>query len=123
MPQRTSPHYIVPRARELRREQTKAEELLWRRIRNRQLANAKFRRQHPLGRYILDFYCDERRLAVELDGSIHDQPDQTGYDKVRHREIEQRGVRLMVFSNEEVFAHLQRVLTQIMEALTPGPSP
>ena len=115
-----SPRYIVPLARELRREQTKAEKLLWSGLRNRQLANAKFRRQHPLGRYIVDFYCDESRLAVELDGSIHEQPNQAGYDRARRRELVQRGIRLLVFKNQEVFADLQSVLTTIRDALTPG---
>ncbi|MDE2779309.1 MAG: endonuclease domain-containing protein [Chloroflexota bacterium] len=123
MNQGTSPRYIIPCARELRREQTKAEELLWHRVRNRQLAKAKFRRQHPAGRYVLDFYCHEARLAVELDGDIHDYPDQAAYDKARRTEIREGGVRLLVFRNQEIFADLDRVLIEIREALLPGSPP
>ncbi len=67
----TSP-LIQQRARELRQRATEAEQMLWERVRNRRLGGLKFRRQHPLGPYIVDFYCAEHRLVVEVDGPIHE---------------------------------------------------
>ena len=123
MQDRPSPGYVTLLARRLRRNQTSAEQALWACLRNRQLGNAKFRRQQPFGRYILDFYCSESHLAVELEGSVHDQANQVEYDAVRYAEIEQAGIKVLAFKNEEVFQDLERVLTQIGDALTPSPSP
>src|SRR5437899_7463845 len=73
----------IRRARTLRKKATWAEKLLWSRLRNRQIAGCKFRRQHPVGPYNLDFYCAEARLAVELDGREHGHPDRKTADKER----------------------------------------
>ena len=70
------PPALLARARELRQSGTDAERLVWQLVRNRQLDGWKFRRQHPIGRYILDFYCYEARLGIELDGGQHAEPDQ-----------------------------------------------
>lgn len=67
-------------ARHLRKVKTEAEEKLWQSIRNRKVMNLKFRRQHPFGKYILDFYCNEIKLCVEADGSIHNEKDIAEYD-------------------------------------------
>ncbi len=107
------PRYIVGLARKLRQRQTPTEEILWTRLRNRKLGGAKFRRQHPLGRYVPDFYCHEAGLAIELEGGIHEQAYQREYDDLRREEIEQRGVRVLVFKNEEVTQTLESVLAQI----------
>lgn len=69
-------------AREMRGSMTDAESLMWHLVRNRRLAGAKFRWQHPVGRYILDFYCPENKLAIELDGGQH--ADAAGYDRQRN---------------------------------------
>jgi very-short-patch-repair endonuclease len=69
------------RAQQLRREDTPAEAMLWSRLRNRQLNGLKFRRQHPIGRFIVDFCCAEQSLILEIDGSVHDQ--QADYDQAR----------------------------------------
>ncbi|MCH8831601.1 MAG: DUF559 domain-containing protein [Chloroflexi bacterium] len=82
------PKYVPGRARRLRTNSTGAEVVLWAVLRNRKLEGAKFRRQHPLGRYIADFYCHEALLVVELDGSVHDDAPQAEYDAVRQKEIE-----------------------------------
>ncbi len=111
------PRYSTALARRLCIEQTKAEELLWKRLRNRQILGAKFRRQHPMGRYILDFYCQEYRIAVELDGAIHEQPDQVSYDRVRRSELKEAGIRLLVFTNEEVFADARQVVRRIGDCI------
>ncbi len=113
-----TPSYIVRLARQLRRRQTSHEEALWTCLRNRRLGNSKFRRQHPLGRYIPDFYCHEAGLAVELEGDVHDQAGQREYDAVRRETIDQMGVRLLVFRNDEVTQDLEGVLARILEALT-----
>ncbi|MDM9586019.1 DUF559 domain-containing protein [Nostoc sp. GT001] len=68
---RQIPKVLLERARKLRKQQTPAEEILWKCLRNRRLLNIKFRRQHNIGRYITDFYCHEKLLIIELDGSIH----------------------------------------------------
>jgi len=110
-------------SRELRRGQTKAEQLLWRLLRSRQVAGAKFRRQHALGPYILDFLCVERSLVVELDGDSHAQPEQVVWDEQRTRFLEARGLRVLRFSNHEVLCETEAVLQQVYAALNPAPSP
>ncbi|HKO35535.1 MAG TPA: endonuclease domain-containing protein [Pyrinomonadaceae bacterium] len=106
-------------ARELRRHATGAEELLWERLQARQLNGAKFRRQHPLGaNYIVDFYCAAAKLAIELDGSIHDSDLATWSDGIRHRQIQLADVRILRFRNDEVVTNLDHVLNVITEELT-----
>ncbi len=125
-----SPLYMTEIARRLRRRQTAHEDALWTFLRNRGLGGAKFRRQHPLGRYIPDFYCHELGLGVELEGGIHSQEEQREYDAVRREVIEQMRVELLFFKNEEVDQDMEGVLDAILraihsrgDALTPGPSP
>ena len=108
----------VELARGLRRRQTSAEEMPWGRLRNRRLAGANFRRQHPLGRYIADFYCHEANLAIELEGDLHDREGQREYDEIRRETIEQQGIVVLRIKNDEVNQDLDSVLIRIMEALT-----
>ena len=105
-------------ARELRRNPTPAERLLWEYLKNRQAAGLKFRRQHPLGKFIADFYCHERKLIVELDGTIHDTREQKEADKGRTYELNEMGIKVIRFSNEEVLANIKDVLKKIIEATT-----
>ena len=114
------PQYIVGLAQELRQKQTPAEETLWECLRNRRLSSAKFRRQHPLGRYIADFYCHEAGLVIELQGSVHSAKEQREYDAIRQETIEQQGISVMTFANHEVEHNLEGVLLKIVDAL---PSP
>ncbi|MCH8225872.1 MAG: endonuclease domain-containing protein [Chloroflexi bacterium] len=117
-----SPRYVVEIARRLRQRPTGAEEILWGCLRNRQTTGAKFRRQHPLGRYIADFYCQDARLAIELDGGIHECLAQAEYDAIRQEELEQRGVKVLRIKNAEVINDLPATLKKIVEALkTPSP--
>jgi very-short-patch-repair endonuclease len=113
------PPELLRRCRELRRTATGAETLLWQLLRNRQLAGAKFRRQHPLRGYILDFYCHEARLAIELDGGGHAEPSQAAYDAKRTRVLQTEGVRVLRFWNSDVLQRTESVLEAIWEALTP----
>lgn len=106
-----TPAQIQQRARELRREMTLAEKLLWSRLRNKRLDGLKFRRQHPLGPFIADFYCAAQRLVVEIDGDIHDL--QPGRDAARTEQFEQYGCRVIRFRNEQVLNDIEDVLAAI----------
>ncbi len=97
-------------ARNLRRNTTDAEGLLWWGLRDRQLGGWRFRRQVPFGPYVLDFYCSKARLVVELDGSQH--RDET--DRIRDTWLEARGLRVIRFGNTEVFADFDAVLDTIL---------
>jgi very-short-patch-repair endonuclease len=110
---------VVERARNLRREQTPAEVRLWAALRNRQLAGLKFRRQHPYGQFILDFFCVECQLAVEVDGGVHLNAEQAACDSERSDFLAQRSVRVLRFTNEEVERRLPDVLCKIIEATSP----
>jgi very-short-patch-repair endonuclease len=113
---------ILNRCSALRTAQTHAESKLWKRLRNRQLDGLKFRRQHPVGPYILDFYCHEAKLAIELDGSGHQEPEQADYDDNRSAELQSMGIRTVRFWNNEVMENLEGVLESIRETLTHGSS-
>jgi len=104
------------RARELRRSQTPAEAALWELLRNRQLIGIKFKRQFPIGRYVADFYCHDRKLVVELDGEIHELPRQENHDQNRDTYLRSLGLRILRISNEEVFADSSQVLQKIRDA-------
>jgi cyclase len=103
---------IFKNAAALRNTMTPAEMLLWGHLKGSQLG-AKFRRQHPLGIYIADFYCHQYKLVIELDGSIHDLPEIAKNDIERQLNIENDGIRVLRFKNEEIFNQLEKVLDQI----------
>ncbi len=108
-----NPRYIVELSKELRKKQTKSEAILWEILRNRKLNNLKFRRQHPFWRYIADFYCDEIKLVIELDWWIHEKTKE--YDKIRDEIIEKYWVKVIRFTNEEVFSNLDKILNTIIK--------
>nr|WP_312986344.1 endonuclease domain-containing protein [Comamonas koreensis] len=110
----------VQQARALRQASTTAEQLLWRHLRNRQLAGAKFRRQHPLGPYILDFVCLEQGLVIELDGGQHADLQAQAYDQQRSAWLQQQGLRVLRFWNHEVVQQTNEVLARVLQALTPA---
>ena len=117
-----SSYTIVHAARDLRRGMTPAEEKLWEALRGRRLAGLKFRRQHPLDRFILDFYCVDLRLVVEVDGGIHATPDQAARDEERTMWLNALGIRVLRVTNEEVENDLAGVLRRIIEETSsPGP--
>ena len=110
------------RARRLRRNQTEAERRLWAHLRFRQLGNAKFRRQHPVGRFITDFCCMERGLVIELDGGQH--AAQVEADQRRSVFLAQQGYRVVRFWDHEVIEDIEAAPQRISEALgSPHPSP
>ena len=101
--------------RELRQELTQAEKILWAELRNRKLNGLKFRRQHPIDKFVLDFYCHERKLAVELDGSIHDLKVNKDYDEARTAMLGGLGIYTLRFRNDDVVINIENVLQQIRE--------
>ena len=114
---------LTARAQVLRRRQTKAERLLWKQLANRQIAGAKFRRQQPIGRYIVDFVSFERRLVIEVDGGHHDEDDTRISDEDRTSWFEANGYKIIRFWNNEVEKNLDGVLERILEALHAKPHP
>ncbi len=90
-------------AKSLRRPLTPAENRFWYYVRNRRMLGLKFRRQHPLGRFIADFYCHELKLVVEIDGTIHDLKHIQEYDLERETQIKNLGLTVLRFSNDDVF--------------------
>ena len=118
---RCSSDSVKGAARQMRKEPTRSESLLWSALRNRRLASHKFRRQHPVGRFILDFYCDEERLAVEVDGPVHETQRQA--DGERQQILESMGIRFLRLPAALVVGYLPAALAAIPRALTPGPSP
>ncbi len=109
------------RARAFRKNMTDAEKLLWRHLRNRQLGGWKFRRQHPIGPFIVDFVCIEKKLVVELDGGQHALNIET--DTQRTAYLQEKGYRVLRFWNNEVFQHLESVCNTILLALSEASSP
>ncbi|WP_194727015.1 endonuclease domain-containing protein [Noviherbaspirillum malthae] len=109
------PEDLLRFAREMRTGMTDAEALMWKLLRNRRVADAKFRRQHPMGRFILDFYCDEKKLAVEIDGGQH--ADAVDYDQARDAWLRQSGVRVLRFWNNQVLTETEAVMEVIYAAL------
>jgi very-short-patch-repair endonuclease len=109
------------RARSLRQNPTEAERRLWSRLRNRQVAGCKFRRQHPTAGFFVDFACLERGLVVEVDGGQH--LDDARADALRTERIESAGFRVLRFWNNQVLGELDSVIGEIERALsTPTPS-
>ncbi len=111
-----SPGRTVKRARELRRDQTGCEAALWEALRGKRLGGLKFRRQCPLGNYVVDFLCAERMLIVEIDGEYHDDADQRLFDQQRSAFLESYGYQIIRFRNDEVVDYLDSVLNAILEA-------
>ena len=106
---------ITANGRQLRQNMTLAEQRLWRHLRGKRLAGYKFRRQQPLGTYILDFVCIEAKLAIEIDGGQH--AEQTACDAQRTRYLQQRGFTVLRFWNNEVLQQTEAVLTAILHKL------
>ena len=104
---------IFERAQQLRKVMTEAEEKLWKRLRNRKFEGLKFRRQHPVSRFIVDFYCHEKRLVVEVDGSIHDLQEVKERDEGREEELKNLGLNVIRFTNEEIEYDIDNVLNSL----------
>jgi very-short-patch-repair endonuclease len=103
------------RRRELRKNQTEVEKILWRKIRNRQINNLKFHRQYSAGHYILDFFCPEIRLAIELDGNQH--KDAVVYDKERELFLKDKDIYMIRFWNYEILKDVENVVEKICDKI------
>lgn len=116
---------MTRRARMLRNEPTEAEAILWEYLRKGRLMGFKFRRQHVVRKYILDFFCPEANLAIEIDGEIHKQ--QKGYDKFRMQGLNGLGIHILRFPNDAVYASVGSVVAKIslvlknLQGSTPPP--
>ena len=100
-------------ARRLRKNATLEEKVLWSRLKNNKVLGVKFRQQHPVRFYIVDFYCHELKLAIEVDGEIHFDIENSEYDKRRTAELENLGITVLRFSNHEVLFNLDLTLEKI----------
>lgn len=116
MPARVSPERTAF-ARRLRREMTVAEAILRRSLRGKRLQSLKFRRQVPIGRFVVDFLCVEQRFIVELDGPLHEQIEQQAHDASRDGWLRARGYRILRIPNEIVIGGGDRALDMIVRAM------
>ena len=112
-----APEKHFRRAKEMRRGMTEAEQALWQQLKNRNARGYKFRRQHPIGSYIADFYCHEKRLIVEVDGEIHSSPEAVEKDENRSAVLSGFGIEVIRFSNQEVLEEPLAVVETIITKL------
>ncbi|WBL41314.1 endonuclease domain-containing protein [Algoriphagus halophytocola] len=108
---------IFRRARELREQMTPAERVLWEKLRANRLNGLHFRRQHPISKFIVDFYCHKFQLVIELDGEIHQEKDQQQRDKGREEDLQNLGLHILRFSNQDILHETQLVLTTILNEI------
>ena len=108
-------------ARELRRKQTDAEKALWIKLRDRQIDGLKFRRQQPIGSYIVDFVCFDRKLIIEIDGGHHSEDKVLTEDNDRSRWLTEQNYQVLRFWNNEVLTNQEGVLERIRTASSPSP--
>ncbi|MFS4492916.1 endonuclease domain-containing protein [Maribacter sp. 2308TA10-17] len=114
MPEKLNNHkYLKEFRKELRKNPTKAESQLWKALQKNQLEGRKFRRQHSIGNYIVDFYSSKEKLIVELDGQVHDNFVNEEYDRKRTEYLESLGFKVLRFENYLVFEQLDMVLEAI----------
>ncbi len=106
---------LKPLARSMRTEMTFSERTLWKYIRNRQILGYKFRRQHVIGNFIVDFYCHELKLVIEVDGLSHEE--QKSYDRDRQVYLEISGYSVIRFNNEDVVRNISGVIDELMNRI------
>ena len=105
---------FVKKRQYLRKNMTKAEIILWSKLKGKQLNGLKFRRQHGINNYVVDFYCPELKLAIEIDGGVHCYDSRITYDKQRQKEIEALGIKVLRYTNIDVIKNLEGVLNDIL---------
>jgi very-short-patch-repair endonuclease len=114
---------ILEKAKLLRKSETKAERLLWEQLKERKINGYKFRRQHPISQFIVDFYCHELKLIIEVDGEIHYLPENKEYDENRTAELERFELTVLRFTNNEIENNINKVLSTIIRSTHPPSSP
>lgn len=113
----------VPTARQLRRAPTRTEHLLWQQLRDRRFRGLKFRRQHPVGTLVLDFYCEEARLCIEVDGAVHQTPEAVRRDADRDIALADVDIRVLRIRAEDITSNLDDVLARIGDTIDSLPPP
>ena len=108
-------------SRQLRNNITDAERYLWTRIRMEQLKGCRFYRQKPVGDYIVDFFCPEAKLVIEIDGGQHFSDEMTGHDRIRDEYLSSRGLRVLRFANNDVLINIDEVVESIIENMEENP--
>jgi very-short-patch-repair endonuclease len=114
---------LTNRAKELRQRETEAEQIIWSWLRTKKLNGVKFRRQEPVGIYIVDFVSFEKKLIIEIDGGQHNIEENKANDEVRTQWLESQGFRVIRFWNNEVHSNLDGIITRIKETISCSPSP
>lgn len=114
---------LAKQAREMRKKQTPAEDMFWELVRDRRFMNLKFRRQHQIGNYVVDFFCLEKKLIAELDGEVHNTTERQRIDKKRDNYLNSLGFKILRFPNNELLRYPENVLEKIAsEIITSPPS-
>ena len=108
---------IFRRAEILRNNMTEAEKMLWSRLSYKQTSGFKFRRQHPINQFIVDFYCHKTKLVVELDGGIHNKREVAERDEGREQMLRNYGLEILRFKNDEVLTNIESVIASIIQKL------
>jgi very-short-patch-repair endonuclease len=106
---------LIQRARELRRAMTPAERILWERLRRGQLMGCHWRKQHPMGHFIADFYCDEAKVVIELDGAVHLERTQAERDAARDQAMSECGFGVLRFTNSQAVSETDRLIEVIVQ--------
>jgi very-short-patch-repair endonuclease len=117
MPRLHNKKVLITQRKQLRNNATQAEKILWYELKNNQLAGRKFRRQHSVGNYILDFYCPEERLAIELDGEHHEEDEQKEYDQKRTEYLDGLKIKVVRFKNTDVIFGRDSIVKKIIGML------
>ena len=113
MTQLFNKQYLKPIRRKLRKDQTFAEKIVWLNVRRRELLGLKFKRQFSVDNYIIDFYCPEHKIALEIDGEIHDKPENIIKDKIRQRYLESFGIKFIRVTNSELLGNPNKAFERI----------
>lgn len=108
---------IFHRAEVLRKKMTEAEKILWEVLKTKKLRGFKFRRQHPILKFILDFYCHESKLGIEIDGQVHNSKEQRFYDEDRTEILKEYDIKIIRFHNNEIIENLEVVKLKILSEL------
>lgn len=111
-------NFQKPQREELRREMTSAEAYLWAKLKENQLSGIKFRRQFGVANYIVDFYSPSLKLAIEVDGEVHNEPKVIKADAERQRKIESRGIKVVRYTNKQVIEDIESVLSDLRKHIS-----
>jgi very-short-patch-repair endonuclease len=109
---------IFENASALRKNMTESEKILWKELKDRKVFRTKFRRQHPIDIFIVDFYCHELKIAIEVDGEIHMNKNVIEYDDGRTHDLEKLGITILRFTNSQILNDIKNVKTQILQAIS-----